>query len=33
MELDGSVAVLAWYGPYDAHDPSSTANTSIVKLE
>ena len=33
MELFGFAAVLAWYGPYDAHDPNSIANVSVTKIE
>ena len=32
-DLDGSAAVLAWYGPYDAHDPNSMAIASVTKIE
>jgi hypothetical protein len=24
---------LAWYGPYDAHDPNSMANVNATKIE
>jgi hypothetical protein len=27
------VAVLAWYGPYDAHEANSIAKASLAKVE
>ena len=33
MELDGSAAVLAWYGPYDAHEANNIPKTSLTKVE
>jgi hypothetical protein len=32
IELSGSAAVLAWYGPYDAHETNSIAKTSRTKV-
>jgi hypothetical protein len=31
--LSGSLAVLAWYGPYDAHEANSIAKASLAKVE
>src|SRR6478736_870892 len=33
IELSGSAAVLAWYGPYDAHETNSIAKASLAMLE
>jgi hypothetical protein len=33
IELSGSLAVLAWYGPYDAHEANSIVKASLAKVE
>ena len=33
MDLVGSAAVLAWYGPYDAHETNSIVKASLAMLE
>ena len=33
IELSGSLAVLGWYGPYDAHEANSIAKANLAKLE
>jgi hypothetical protein len=33
IELSGSLAVLGWNGPYDAHEANSSAKASLAKVE
>ena len=33
IELSGSLAVLGWYGPYDAHEANSITKASLAKVE